>query len=109
MIRRPPRSTQGRTLFPYTTLFRSLRPCTDVGADIKHRRHALITELLDQPLLTVAMKLESGVVIPLQVLAASFGQRPGEEVGPQPLGDEPHARAVSPDVVRPMSHNQREQ
>ena len=26
MIRRPPRSTQGRTLFPYTTLFRSLDP-----------------------------------------------------------------------------------
>src|SRR5213596_545659 len=25
MIRRPPRSTQDRTLFPYTTLFRSLR------------------------------------------------------------------------------------
>src|SRR5216117_1600995 len=25
MIRRPPRSTQGRTLFPYTTLFRSLQ------------------------------------------------------------------------------------
>src|SRR5216117_4342971 len=24
MIRRPPRSTQGRTLFPYTTLFRSM-------------------------------------------------------------------------------------
>src|SRR5216117_3066610 len=24
MTRRPPRSTQGRTLFPYTTLFRSL-------------------------------------------------------------------------------------
>src|SRR5216117_4290600 len=23
MLRRPPRSTQGRTLFPYTTLFRS--------------------------------------------------------------------------------------
>src|SRR5216117_4385463 len=25
IIRRPPRSTQGRTLFPYTTLFRSRR------------------------------------------------------------------------------------
>ena len=25
MIRRPPRSTPGRTLFPYTTLFRSVR------------------------------------------------------------------------------------
>ena len=27
MIRRPPRSTPGRTLFPYTTLFRSLSSC----------------------------------------------------------------------------------
>src|SRR5213075_3373485 len=27
MIRRPPRSTQQGTLFPYTTLFRSPRPC----------------------------------------------------------------------------------
>src|SRR3546814_16507335 len=28
MIRRPPRSTRTDTLFPYTTLFRSLRPHT---------------------------------------------------------------------------------
>src|SRR3546814_11731896 len=27
MIRRPPRSTRTDTLFPYTTLFRSVRPC----------------------------------------------------------------------------------
>src|SRR3546814_6705177 len=27
MIRRPPRSTRTYTLFPYTTLFRSLQPC----------------------------------------------------------------------------------
>src|SRR6187402_3894445 len=27
MIRRPPRSTRLATLFPYTTLFRSWRPC----------------------------------------------------------------------------------
>src|SRR3546814_1681910 len=27
MIRRPPRSTRTDTLFPYTTLFRSLVPC----------------------------------------------------------------------------------
>src|SRR3546814_9402961 len=27
MIRRPPRSTRTDTLFPYTTLFRSHRPC----------------------------------------------------------------------------------
>src|SRR5213596_2318783 len=30
MIRRPPRSTQDRTLFPYTTLFRSMR---ELGLD----------------------------------------------------------------------------
>src|SRR3546814_1340297 len=30
MIRRPPRSTRTDTLFPYTTLFRSLLGCCDV-------------------------------------------------------------------------------
>ena len=41
MIRRPPRSTQGSTLFPYTTLFRSgpigscsSRCCGDVGVSL---------------------------------------------------------------------------
>src|SRR3546814_1416516 len=32
MIRRPPRSTRTDTLFPYTTLFRSVVPCA-VAAD----------------------------------------------------------------------------
>src|SRR3546814_9201039 len=32
MIRRPPRSTRTDTLFPYTTLVRSLEPATDVDA-----------------------------------------------------------------------------
>src|SRR5213083_3764544 len=36
MIRRPPRSTQQRTLFPYTTLFRSRRP----DAELALSRHA---------------------------------------------------------------------
>src|SRR3546814_3804095 len=35
MIRRPPRSTRTDTLFPYTTLFRSLRPA---GGDPAQRR-----------------------------------------------------------------------
>src|SRR3546814_2474887 len=41
MIRRPPRSTRTDTLFPYTTLFRSV----DLGGDIvveRHVGHALI-------------------------------------------------------------------
>src|SRR2546425_9630585 len=33
MIRRPPRST----LFPYTTLFRSLRKCFLQGREVEHR------------------------------------------------------------------------
>src|SRR3546814_20939605 len=48
MIRRPPRSTRTDTLFPYTTLFRSLReivigkgvnapPCVNrAGAELRH-------------------------------------------------------------------------
>ena len=31
MIRRPPRSTQAKTLFPYTTLFRSTIPAASTG------------------------------------------------------------------------------
>src|SRR5216117_1400973 len=41
MIRRPPRSTQGRTLFPYTTLFRSLPRAGDAeDRDLLGRVHA---------------------------------------------------------------------
>src|SRR3546814_5418590 len=41
MIRRPPRSTRTDTLFPYTPLFRSRRPCLRDGAsDCKSRPRA---------------------------------------------------------------------
>src|SRR3546814_1094235 len=36
MIRRPPRSTRTDTLFPYTTLFRSLAPAADLGGNLTH-------------------------------------------------------------------------
>src|SRR3546814_6096847 len=39
MIRRPPRSTRTDTLFPYTTLFRSLSPGRSAGA-ITQNAHA---------------------------------------------------------------------
>src|SRR3546814_4632849 len=46
MIRRPPRSTRTDTLFPYTTLFRSLlaRHGVAPGADIYIADAALVTE-----------------------------------------------------------------
>src|SRR3546814_19740039 len=41
MIRRPPRSTRTDTLFPYTTLFRSLERAEAVGAADVHGRAAM--------------------------------------------------------------------
>src|SRR3546814_3460141 len=38
MIRRPPRSTRTDTLFPYTTLFRSLRRRQTAARPAPHRR-----------------------------------------------------------------------
>src|SRR3546814_12858363 len=37
MIRRPPRSTRTDTLFPYTTLFRSIAPARDIPAAAARR------------------------------------------------------------------------
>src|SRR5213596_4165943 len=49
MIRRPPRSTQDRTLFPYTTLFRS--PLQPPGDPRRERRAARLSRLHRQLLL----------------------------------------------------------
>src|SRR3546814_7587804 len=52
MIRRPPRSTRTDTLFPYTTLFRSIAQdrfdSRDVAANLPHARRVL--ELATGPL-----------------------------------------------------------
>src|SRR3546814_12930091 len=43
MLRRPPRSTRTDTLFPYTTLFRSLRQVdTDAAMDADIERHVTL-------------------------------------------------------------------
>src|SRR3546814_14824688 len=46
MIRRPPRSTRTDTLFPYTTLFRSVRHGEQQG---HHRRRQEEAQVLAQP------------------------------------------------------------
>src|SRR3546814_10759075 len=71
MIRRPPRSTRTDTLFPYTTLFRSLYPETihlvareDAGiksvADLRGKRVSL-----DEP--------GSGTLVDAQIVLAAYG------------------------------------
>src|SRR3546814_10984841 len=48
MIRRPPRSTRTDTLFPYTTLFRSLRPA-DLQLGLQIGEHeAAVLEIEDR-------------------------------------------------------------
>src|SRR3546814_1494164 len=52
MIRRPPRSTRTDTLFPYTTLFRSvladLRAGADGGPGVDHRARADVRADVDE-------------------------------------------------------------
>src|SRR3546814_2678325 len=45
MIRRPPRSTLTDTLFPYTTLFRSLEGCAEKPCKSHPSRHCSTTRL----------------------------------------------------------------
>src|SRR3546814_9931189 len=49
MIRRPPRSTRTDTLFPYTTLFRSVL-ADEAAAARDHARHHAHTELAERGL-----------------------------------------------------------
>src|SRR3546814_12420092 len=67
MIRRPPRSTRTDTLFPYTTLFRSVRPRPDaeVLLPAEGDDQLPLREGADQP------------ALPRRARAAPLSQRPG--------------------------------
>src|SRR3546814_2011230 len=68
MIRRPPRSTRTDTLFPYTTLFRSIGRNYDAGA-VAVGRKIHVTEL-------VAVRRAGAVVVdPDAVEHARYAQR----------------------------------
>jgi CRISPR-associated exonuclease Cas4 len=45
MIRRPPRSTQPTTLFPYTTLFRSHRVVVELTAELRNLVREMSAEM----------------------------------------------------------------
>src|SRR5216117_2997349 len=83
MIRRPPKSTQGRTLFPYTTLFRSLGadpntrfpwPHHNVRRPVLWGASRVVRAMpLVQALLDAGADPNDGVTLPL---AASAGDIP---------------------------------
>src|SRR3546814_12392233 len=49
MIRRPPRSTRTDTLFPYTTLFRSIKPLSVSTRLFRHPPFVCVQELMARP------------------------------------------------------------
>src|SRR3546814_3539834 len=66
MIRRPPRSTRTDTLFPYTTLFRSLALCPDRHAVPAARGRETIMhiteEMSERHVLTLTVANEAGIL-----------------------------------------------
>src|SRR5213594_4796919 len=85
MIRRPPRSTQAFTLFPYTTLFRSPlvghgagESALDVPEQFGHRSEEHTSELQSRTLISYAVfclkKKKKGIIM-AAVAAVSFGNR----------------------------------
>src|SRR5213596_972461 len=90
MIRRPPRSTQDRTLFPYTTLFRSGHGGADSGGD--GGPGARLQRL-------GRGRARDGAVTDVLLLGGDAGRLPGTTVGRDGGGDgsrmpQPRRRAL---------------
>src|SRR3546814_3593858 len=82
MIRRPPRSTRTDTLFPYTTLFRSVVP---------HRHVAAVAEVLLRH--QVAVRQQDGAVGAAATDGGAIGRH---HVGPvQDIGDAAEALSLA--------------
>src|SRR3546814_17606919 len=64
MIRRPPRSTRTDTLFPYTTLFRSLDLARRVRGDGEHDIDAVAHRDGDDPVETIGINNRRRVARP---------------------------------------------
>src|SRR3546814_16514685 len=60
MIRRPPRSTRTDTLFPYTTLFRSVEAFEDQGHRLRRDLQLAVAHLAQHILAGVRHTLETG-------------------------------------------------
>src|SRR3546814_9255385 len=100
MIRRPPRSTRTDTLFPYTTLFRSIRRHRADGARARAGRRALLRTLEQDRLVAGALLRRSGNLSRL----GAFRLRPASRHrGESDPGD--HAAVPAPAVpVRSEEH-----
>src|SRR3546814_3703082 len=99
MIRRPPRSTRTDTLFPYTTLFRSLRPILAQLAD--HQLTHRIVEI--GGIIGAARRLLPGVTFVLIALLLEqlFRFRDGHALGVE--ADRRQIAAIAQQRVRQLA------
>src|SRR3546814_15665173 len=73
MIRRPPRSTRTDTLFPYTTLFRSLSDEAQLQVTLLNRQLAALREQLAQ--VSEALEISEAENKEQEVQIADLGKR----------------------------------
>src|SRR3546814_19072091 len=85
MIRRPPRSTRTDTLFPYTTLFRSLER---ILRNLEVRRRGAFTDARGGVVVRSVARAEIAAVIAL-VLAFCRAQRNAAQMGADAKRDQP--------------------
>src|SRR3546814_8085954 len=79
MIRRPPRSTRTDTLFPYTTLFRSIESLLSaiVADGMTGRRHRSNCELVAQGFANIVAPLFGGICVTGTVARTATNVRAG--------------------------------
>src|SRR3546814_692730 len=97
MIRRPPRSTRTDTLFPYTTLFRSI-----INLDITLEKNGFIADSSKTYLIgDVSSAAKRLVRVAQEAMWKGIGQvRPGAHIGAIGFAIERHAKKNGYSIVR---------
>src|SRR3546814_11251281 len=105
MIRRPPRSTRTDTLFPYTTLFRSVGGRHGAGAGVEAQGDAVADRLAGQPAdeAPVADHQQAVPVPPGDAGIAEAAAPLGQEFLALPRPRPPALRQVAEGAVRPAA------
>src|SRR3546814_21160515 len=78
MIRRPPRSTRTDTLFPYPTLFRSLRRFANVVRGKNDKLADLIARETGKPIWEALTEVDS-VINKVEISVAAYAERTGQK------------------------------
>src|SRR3546814_13879664 len=106
MLRRPPRSTRTDTLFPYTTLFRSVATASVSATAVTATVGAGGKDIEDRPSMQPPSKTSGTIAIPRRIVPPPFRSVRGRRISPSTnrfrtgAGDHGPARADKPDTAR---------